>query len=364
MFKVIRILIFTVIGAFTVGQVWKYLRPLGPNDFHFDDNGIEVTCTESVCTCRVPFRAELSREAYSRLIGKKADIRLKSTFNVNGRPAGQCSASNTFPVNSEIMTGFLSCTSAEAAAETTAMRALVVGDETVRTECHSELTSEMEVLSALATEDASPPSPPPPPPPPENPPKQSDRTQRGPTELGSPPSDDEPEHKDPDQPDTDIAPPPAPPPRTCTSDGGEGESGVSFPSTPAWSISTTQSNQPNWTVIAWGLSYRDPNVSRTAATGSIRASLWALPEPFAADGGNGYRIALVEPRFYGYGAKSSNQIYNYSSTQLRQTVIGRNPPPGVYCMVVELEQYDPGRCSAADGFCLADWRQYGWRGFW
>lgn len=364
--KLIRIVLFFVAG--TAATVYlTMLRPLKPSDVRLESDGIKVDCSEVTCTCRLPFTAYLSPEAQSRLLSKDLKARMNSTFRVRGRLVDECNASDTFRVDGPTVSGSLSCSSTEAAAETTAAKTLARPNESFYTECDTDFRAAFEILPGLEVKVVTPPEKPPRTPPKEEPPHKEPEEPESEPDKGSdhtqPEPDTEPERPEPE--DTPSAPPPPPAPRGCTNTNGGGEDGLSFPpGLPGFTVSTTSASQLNWTVLDWGVSYRNQNVGRAAYTGSVRVSLWAVSIPY--DGGelNGYKIATAYPNFYGNGARSRNQLYNYSSTQLRSRVVGRNPPPGMYCLLVTLEQHNSQSCNTADHFCIADWQQYRWQGFW
>jgi hypothetical protein len=165
------------------------------------------------------------------------------------------------------------------------------------------------------------------------------------------------------------SPPPPPPPTSlnCPARNGSGSNGLSFAFTSqgqtklAYQISTTSANQPNTTTLTWGASYQDQSLASSSYTGSLRVSLWAVPYDFQGSGTiNGTRIATASPSFTGSGAKSTNQLFNFSTAvNISSTVAGNNPPAGAYCLVMALEQYDATTaCTEQDHFCYVDYAQF------
>lgn len=161
-------------------------------------------------------------------------------------------------------------------------------------------------------------------------------------------------------------PPPPPPPAglTCTSENGAATGGLGWAAGPGtngdfvYSLSTTSATQQSSVILGWGVGYRNPQLSASAYTGSLRVELWALPYSYQSPF-QGYRIAIAYPNFTGTGAKSSNQLYNgYSVTGINSAATGQNPPAGSYCMVMVLTEYDSTSCTTADHYCVYDYSQF------
>lgn len=143
---------------------------------------------------------------------------------------------------------------------------------------------------------------------------------------------------------------------SCPSQGGSGTNGLSLFGLASYSnLSGSSSSTGTVTLDPGEVSYNNPNLSSTARTGSLRASLWAVSSSYGGGGINGYVVARYGISFTGGG----NQLTNGQSSNLvSQTLSATTPPRGAYCMVVTLEQYDSVSCSSADRYCIMDWQQF------
>ena len=163
---------------------------------------------------------------------------------------------------------------------------------------------------------------------------------------------------------TTSPPPPPPTSLNCPNGGGSGQNGISFGPGQSlrYNISTTGASQSSTDTLTWGAAYNNPQLTSTSYTGSLRLSFYAVPYSFQGSGQiNGYLVAHAFPSFTGSGAKSANQLYNFSSaTNISSVVTGSNPPTGQYCMVMSLDVYntDTTSCTDSDHFCYVDWVQF------
>jgi len=142
--------------------------------------------------------------------------------------------------------------------------------------------------------------------------------------------------------------------------------GIQFYGTPSYQLSTTAANTRETATLTWGAYYQNINNLPTGSySGSLRAQLYAVPHSFSGgDIINSYSLGIFNPNFTGIGAYSSNQLYvgSYTISPMSSAVTGQNPPAGTYCMVVAIEEYNPG-CGSSDplvnpDWCYEQWTQY------
>jgi hypothetical protein len=155
---------------------------------------------------------------------------------------------------------------------------------------------------------------------------------------------------------------PTPPAQlSCPNGQGTGLDGLSWPNqTLAYHLSDAHAGANVTGEITWGVRYNNPALDSSAYTGSLRASLWALPFSFNGQTQfQGYRISTGLPNFTGPGARSSNQIYNFHTfANIQSSGAGTNPPEGSYCVVLFLDQYNSHDCVTSDHYCFVDWVQF------
>ncbi|KAF0221282.1 MAG: Cna B domain-containing [Geobacteraceae bacterium] len=149
----------------------------------------------------------------------------------------------------------------------------------------------------------------------------------------------------------------------CQQSSGVSHNGIQFTGTTSYQLSTTAANATETATLTWEVYYQNIfNLPTGSYSGSLRAQLWAVPYSFS--GGtitNSYVLGTFTPNFTGPGAYSPNQVYvgAYNTSPVSSSVSGQNPPPGTYCIVVTLEEYNTiGGCSDPRGFCYDHWRQY------
>lgn len=149
---------------------------------------------------------------------------------------------------------------------------------------------------------------------------------------------------------------------TCPQTVGRGVDGLSWPpnQTLAYQLSNGGGGANVSGQLTWGARFHNTRLDASAYTGSLRATLWALPFSFNGQSAfEGYRVLTVRPNFTGAGARSSNQLYNfYRVEDIVSSTTGRNPPSGSYCMVLFLEEYDSVNCPFSDRYCYVDWLQF------
>ena len=124
----------------------------------------------------------------------------------------------------------------------------------------------------------------------------------------------------------------------------------------SYQISTTAANTLASVSASWGAS----NGSFYSYTGSLRASLWAVPYSFSGGTITGTKIATFTPSFTGTGAYSSTQLKSnsYSTTNVSGSTIAANPSAGNYCAVLTLEMYAPEQNCSSSGYCWMDYVQF------
>lgn len=155
------------------------------------------------------------------------------------------------------------------------------------------------------------------------------------------------------------APAPAPAPvaaRSCTSGGGSGTGGLQLYGQSAYSgLSTRPGASSTISFDPGEVSFRNSALSAGSTTGTLRATLWAVPGNFTGGTINGYIVARYPIRF----TDGTSQLRNGESANLNaNSVPASSPPRGSYCMVVTLDEYG-GNCSTSnEGYCMADWMQF------
>ncbi len=155
-------------------------------------------------------------------------------------------------------------------------------------------------------------------------------------------------------------PPPPPPPAglTCPAGNGAGVNGLEFFGTTSYVISSAAANQTTPRSVGWGVRYNNQNLASGSYTGSLRVTLWAVPNSFSGGTISGHRLFVGYPNFVGAGARSTNQLYNFSSvSDIQSSGSGPNPPAGRYCIVAALDHFSSS-CTSSDGYCYSDWVQF------
>jgi Carboxypeptidase regulatory-like domain len=152
----------------------------------------------------------------------------------------------------------------------------------------------------------------------------------------------------------------------CTAGNGTGTNGIQFYNYSGIVAlnSTATANSAETSTLTWQVQYQNIyNLSADAYSGSLRARLWAIP--YSVSSGvfdNAYVIGEFYPSFTGTGAASSGQLYVGSTSAIQVTSsTEQNPPPGEYCIVAVLEEYNDNSayCSSPDHYCVDDWWQSG-----
>ncbi len=149
-----------------------------------------------------------------------------------------------------------------------------------------------------------------------------------------------------------------PPPIACPAGNGSGTNGLSFFSPSGYTsyrISTALANSTATSSLTWGVQYANVNnLSSGSYSGSLRAELWAVRQPYSGGTINGIVLGQFSPNFTGTGARSANQIYvgGYSTTTVNSTGSYQTPSVGSYCLVATLEQYSNG------SYYIVDWVQF------
>lgn len=102
------------------------------------------------------------------------------------------------------------------------------------------------------------------------------------------------------------------------------------------------------------LTYSDALGSASAHTGSLRWSLWAVPQNHVAGWPkmNGHRMGGFVPSLIDGQGKAQDYLYNLTEVTFRQRITTVNPPAGRYCLVVVVDMYSTNsECRSADGYC-------------
>ena len=102
------------------------------------------------------------------------------------------------------------------------------------------------------------------------------------------------------------------------------------------------------------VTYSDTLEAASAHTGSLRWSLWAVPQNQVAGWPkmNGHRLGGFVPSLIDGQGKAQNYLYNLTETTLRQRIATVNPPAGRYCLAVVMDMYSTSNeCRSADGYC-------------
>ncbi|MEX8496109.1 hypothetical protein [Sphaerotilus sp.] len=102
------------------------------------------------------------------------------------------------------------------------------------------------------------------------------------------------------------------------------------------------------------VTYSDTLESASAHTGSLRWSLWAVPQNHVAGWPkmNGYRLGGFVPSLIDSQGKSQDYLYNLTEITLRQRIATVNPPAGRYCLAVVMDMYSTSNeCRSSDGYC-------------
>ncbi|MEU4597541.1 Hint domain-containing protein [Nocardia sp. NPDC023988] len=85
------------------------------SDFTFRPGQGALTCSTAGCSVRQPFTGRITRSDRARVTGT-ATVTLTATISVEGRHGGRCSASGSFPLETNGFNGELTCTAPEAGA--------------------------------------------------------------------------------------------------------------------------------------------------------------------------------------------------------------------------------------------------------
>ena len=127
-------------------------------------------------------------------------------------------------------------------------------------------------------------------------------------------------------------------------------------------INTTQSVTPG-SDVGGAMSYADiisylthnhVLESPQAHTGSLRWSLWAVPQNHVAGWPkmNGHRMGGFVPQLRDGNGQVNNYMYNLTEITFRERVATVNPPAGRYCLTFMVEMYSANpECRSADGYC-------------
>lgn len=102
------------------------------------------------------------------------------------------------------------------------------------------------------------------------------------------------------------------------------------------------------------LTYSDALGSASGHTGSLRWSLWAVPQNHVAGWPkmNGHRMGGFVPSLIDGQGKAQDYLYNLTEITFRQRITTVNPPAGRYCLVVVVDMYNTNsECRSADGYC-------------
>lgn len=127
-------------------------------------------------------------------------------------------------------------------------------------------------------------------------------------------------------------------------------------------INTTQSATPGSDVggaisyadIVSYLTYDHVLESPLVHTGSLRWSLWAVPQNHVAGWPrmNGHRMGGFVPQLRDGNGQVNNYMYNLTEVTFRERVATVNPPAGRYCLTFMVEMYSANpECRSADGYC-------------
>jgi hypothetical protein len=102
------------------------------------------------------------------------------------------------------------------------------------------------------------------------------------------------------------------------------------------------------------LTYSDTLGAASNHTGSLRWSLWAVPQNHVAGWPkmNGHRLGGFVPSLIDGQGKAQDYLYNLTEVTFRQRITTVNPPAGRYCLVVVVDMYNTNsECRSADGYC-------------
>jgi hypothetical protein len=154
------------------------------------------------------------------------------------------------------------------------------------------------------------------------------------------------------------APTPTPPPAAiaCAPGHGSGTDGLTLSGQAMFNGLGTSGGATGTVSFQPGrIAYSNPRLTPTSTTGTLRSRLWAVGSSYAGGGINGYIVATYAIRF----TDGTTQLMNNRSSDLQVNVLpATSPPRGAYCMVATLEQFDQS-CGSTDGYCIADWTQFG-----
>jgi hypothetical protein len=126
-------------------------------------------------------------------------------------------------------------------------------------------------------------------------------------------------------------------------------------------LTNTTANSLAFGTLSWGAEYTAPAGSYT---GSLVATVWAVPSSYSGGTISGYLLGTFYPNFTGPGAYSPNQILagGSSTTTIVSTTASVNPPAGQYCIVATIDEYVPSQCSidpaGLSGYCNEAWFQF------
>ena len=158
--------------------------------------------------------------------------------------------------------------------------------------------------------------------------------------------------------DSPTAPPEEPPVLSCPSGFGAGSNGLELYGVTSYDITNGGANQTSPRSMGWGVRYNNPALASNAYTGSLRMGLWAVSRSYTGGRISGYVLFNGSPNFTGAGARSTSQLYNFTTaSNIVSSGSGRNPPAGNYCLVATLEEFSSS-CTESDGYCIVDWLQY------
>lgn len=127
-------------------------------------------------------------------------------------------------------------------------------------------------------------------------------------------------------------------------------------------VNSTQSATPG-SDVAGAVSYADiisylthdyVQESALVHTGSLRWSLWAVPQNHVAGWPkiSGHRMGGFVPQLRDGNGQVNNYMYNLTEVTFRERVATVNPPAGRYCLAFMVEMYSTNNeCKSADGYC-------------
>lgn len=144
--------------------------------------------------------------------------------------------------------------------------------------------------------------------------------------------------------------------RSCAAGAGNGTNGLQlFGTTSYRDLSGAANNSGTMLFDPGEISFNNAGLSSNSRTGTLRATLWAVSGDYSGGSLSGYVVSRYPINF----TDGTSWLFNGQSANLLE--LRRNadtPPRGSYCMVVTLEEFS-STCTTSDGFCIADWMEFG-----